>query len=91
MIFPYLYMCACLSIYLLGLGFDLLVPLLLFLFSAKNFEKGFSFDETHARSHRGGRTMGRTAEGRSELAELAESLPPLQMHPSRSPHEEQGQ
>ena len=38
----------------------------------KNFEKGFSFHETNARSPRGGRTMGRTAEGRSELAELAD-------------------
>ena len=85
-------MCACLSIYLLGLGFDLLVPLLLFLFSAKNFEKGFSFDETHARSHRGGRTMGRTAEGRSELAELAdESASSANASIPLSPHEEQGQ
>ena len=38
----------------------------------KNFEKGFFFHETHARSPRGGLTMGRTAEGRSELAELAD-------------------
>ena len=38
----------------------------------KNFEKGFSFHETLARSPRGGRTMERTAEGRSELAELAD-------------------
>ena len=30
--------------------------------------------ETRARSPRGGLTMGRTAEGRSELAELALSL-----------------
>ena len=35
--------------------------------------------------------MGRTAEGRSELAELQMILPPLQMQPSRPPHEEQGQ
>ena len=38
----------------------------------KNLEKGFFFHETYARSPRGGRTMGRTAEGRSELAELAD-------------------
>ena len=38
----------------------------------KNFEKGFSFHETHARSPRGGLTMGRTAERRSELVELAD-------------------
>ena len=37
-----------------------------------NFETSFSFHETHARSPRGGLTMGRTAEGRSELAELAD-------------------
>ena len=36
--------------------------------------------------------MGRTAEGRSELAELAyDSASFLQMQPSRPPHEEQGQ
>ena len=40
----------------------------------ENFERRFSFHETHARSPRGGLTMGRTAEGRSELAELADDL-----------------
>ena len=38
----------------------------------KNFERRFSFHETHTRSPRGGLTMGRTAAGRSELAELAD-------------------
>ena len=38
----------------------------------KNLEKDFSFHETHARSPRGGLTMRRTAEGRSELVELAD-------------------
>jgi len=38
----------------------------------KNFRKSFSFHETHARRPRGGLPMGRTAEGRSELAELAD-------------------
>ena len=37
-----------------------------------NLEKDFSSHETHARSPRGGLTMGRTAEGRSELVELAD-------------------
>ena len=38
----------------------------------KNLEKGFSSHETHARSPRGRPTMGRTAEGRPELVELAD-------------------
>ena len=38
----------------------------------KNLENDFSFHETHARSPRGGLTMRRTAEGRSELVELAD-------------------
>ena len=33
-------------------------------------ERSFSFHETHARSPRGGLTMGRTAEGRYELAKV---------------------
>jgi hypothetical protein len=44
----------------------------LYVFVLKNLEKVFSFHETHARSPRGGLTMERTAEGRSELAELAD-------------------
>ena len=38
----------------------------------KNFERSFSCHETHTRSPRGGLTMGRTAEGRSELVKLAD-------------------
>jgi len=38
----------------------------------KNIEKEFSSHETRAMSPRGGLTMGRTAEGRSELAKLAD-------------------
>ena len=52
-----------------------LVPInnhIIYVYYGKNFEKSFSFHETHARSPRGGLTMGRTAEGRSELAELAD-------------------
>ena len=43
----------------------------------KSLEKGFSFHETQpARSPRGRPTMGRTAEGRPELVELADDSVP---------------
>ena len=38
----------------------------------KNLETHFPSHDTHVRSPRGGLTMGRTAEGRSELVELAD-------------------
>ena len=58
----------------------------------KNIEKEFSSHETRAMSPRGGLTMGRTAEGRSELAKLADdSASSADAAPSHPPHEEQGE
>jgi len=45
---------------------------LLYIYINKNLETDFSSHETYARSPRGGLTMGRTTQGRSELVELAD-------------------
>ena len=58
----------------------------------KKPEKDFFSRETRARSPRGGPTMGRSAERRPELVELADdSVSYTDANiPSRPPHEEQG-
>jgi hypothetical protein len=60
----------------------------------KKPEKDFFSRETRARSPRGGPTMGRSAERRPELVELADdsiTISSTDAIPSRPPHEEQGQ
>jgi len=57
----------------------------------KTLKRGFSFHETHARSPREGGRWGGPQRGGPSWRSWQMSLPPLQMHPSRSPHEEQGQ
>ena len=57
----------------------------------KTLKRGFSFHETHARSPREGGRWGGPQRGGPSWRSWQMILPPLQMHPSRSPHEEQGQ